>query len=641
MINFTLQNLLLFGCIILLIHGITRSAASSPPTDSLLGVSPDDLSYYKGLSSSGGIKCKDGSKKFNKSQFNDDFCDCPDGSDEPGTSACPSGKFYCKNAGHAPVILYSSRVNDGICDCCDGSDEYDSKTKCPNTCWEAGKVAREKLMKKIATYQEGVTIRKKEMEQAKLAISKDEGELSKLEDKEKILKELVEKLKERKELIEKAEEKERLEKEKEEKGRKEAEDAKQKETTAEEAKVKDTKAEVIDSEQHDLHDNSEHEDSQDPVVDHPEMVNAPELDHSIKDRPPSDGVEDNEGFIQNTEYQGEDPNVDEKADFNTGNEDEDIAEDIETLSREELGRRVASRWTGEQPGQHEEFDTSVDKNHEYSDETQNEITDEDNNDYVSDDDEHKYDDEDEREDLVDDFGGEDHLDTGSSSEPESDDEYDLSDWSDITGAGGSSWLEKIQKKVKTIFQAVNLFQKPVNISEAAHIRKEYDESSARLSKIQSRISSLKQKLKQDFVIMGSECAHVNTAGPEKEFYSFYGQCFETKQNKYVYKVCPFKEATQVEGYSTTRLGSWEKFEDSYRNMQFLHGDKCWNGPDRSLKVKLRCGLKNELTDVDEPSRCEYVAFLSTPALCLDSRLKELQEKLESLNKDQPQVHDEL
>lgn len=45
-----------------------------------------DASYYKGLSSSSAIKCRDGSKKFNKSQFNDDFCDCPDGSDEPGYS---------------------------------------------------------------------------------------------------------------------------------------------------------------------------------------------------------------------------------------------------------------------------------------------------------------------------------------------------------------------------------------------------------------------------------------------------------------------------------------------------------------------------------------------------------------------------
>lgn len=29
---------------------------------------------------------------------------------------------------------------------------------------------------------------------------------------------------------------------------------------------------------------------------------------------------------------------------------------------------------------------------------------------------------------------------------------------------------------------------------------------------------------------------------------------------------------------------WDKFEESYRMMHFSNGDKCWNGPDRSLKV---------------------------------------------------------
>lgn len=41
-----------------------------------------DENYYK--ISSETIKCKDGSKKFTKAQLNDDFCDCPDGTDEPG-----------------------------------------------------------------------------------------------------------------------------------------------------------------------------------------------------------------------------------------------------------------------------------------------------------------------------------------------------------------------------------------------------------------------------------------------------------------------------------------------------------------------------------------------------------------------------
>lgn len=80
-------------------------------------------------------------------------------------------------------------------DCCDGTDEYDGKVKCPNTCWEAGKVARDKLKKKIETYQEGVKVRQQEIEQAKLGLAKDEAELSKLKKEESILRGIVQQLK--------------------------------------------------------------------------------------------------------------------------------------------------------------------------------------------------------------------------------------------------------------------------------------------------------------------------------------------------------------------------------------------------------------------------------------------------------------
>ncbi|KAK4354994.1 hypothetical protein RND71_027188 [Anisodus tanguticus] len=620
-----LQLIFLISCIIC-ISSINRSV--SLPAIANLGISPEDANYYKGLSS-GAIKCKDGSKKFTKDQLNDDFCDCPDGSDEPGTSACPSGKFYCKNAGHVPLSIYSSRVNDGICDCCDGSDEYDGKVKCPNTCWEVGRVARDKLKKKIATFQEGITLRKKEIEEAKLAIAKEEAELSKLKNEEKILKEKVEQLKEKKEQIEKAEEEERLKREKEEKERKEADDAKVEASKAEEKT--EVQEEAVKSNIPDKIGLLEDSPSVKDVVEGHDKA-ADEVhhgDHSLNDEFPVDEVEQvPEDSSQHPEIKEDSSTNNDKADVSSRNEEKDATENTEPLSKEELGRVIGSRWLGKKSEQEtESVGAGTDSNH---DEVLSDTHEEEYNGYDSDvddrkyddDDEHKYDDDD-SEDQVEDFVGEDH--DSSSHKSESDDD---SDFADTTTISSPSWSEKIQQTVKRIFRAVNLFQTPVNISDADHIRKEYDEASAKLTNIESRLSSLKQKLKQDF-------------GPEKEFYSFHGQCFESKENKYTYKICPFKQATQVEGYSTTRLGNWDKFEDSYRTMQFASGDHCWNGPDRSLKVKLRCGLKNELTDIDEPSRCEYLAFLSTPALCLEEKLKELQNKLEMMNSEQPQDHDEL
>jgi len=129
------------------------------------------------------FKCLDGSNIIPFIQVNDDYCDCEDGSDEPGTSACPSGKFYCENAGHKSLVIPSSRVGDTVCDCCDGSDEWETGVGCPNTCSEMGRAAREAAEERAKVAMEGFNIRQSMVNEAKVMLDEKKAQMQEKENK--------------------------------------------------------------------------------------------------------------------------------------------------------------------------------------------------------------------------------------------------------------------------------------------------------------------------------------------------------------------------------------------------------------------------------------------------------------------------
>lgn len=514
--------------------------------DKTHGVRPHLITKYVPRSTGGRQTwtCLDGSKEIPWSAVNDDYCHCPDGSDEPGTSACPNGIFYCKNVGYAGATIRSSRVNDGLCEpeCCDGSDE--APGVCPDTCKEAGEEYRRKTEEETKLRKTGSKIRAsyiafahkekkrlealvadleqeiatREKEVARLRGIADQAEsLSASELERKKLSPLYQSLLEQHTALKSLqhEYKKHLEREQ-------------------------ALGDVLDSLRTGYNPNYQDMAVLEAVRGWETLAGLPHINDVRKGEDEGSAA----GIPESTK-------VEDKKEENT---------DDELWSADRIERELGKLLKVDHVSLLLEHEKLVGEHSSILFDVASYLPDAFVPSYLV-----------FREKLL--------------------------SWLEILGikAGGAD-----------------------TTSEASRARQVLSDAEHSLKLTHDELQTAREDLSDLFDPEGF--------GAAGEWKKLDGLCLEKDTGEYTYEVCLFDEARQKpnKGGSSFSLGkftSWNTLAEPgtpeyYTKQRYMQGAKCWNGPQRSLELVLKCGTENALHTVSEPEKCEYQVTGTTPALCL-------------------------
>merc|ERR1711865_62636 len=583
------------------------------------------------------------------SYVNDNYCDCADGSDEPGTSACEDNRFECRNKGSVSKSVWTSALGDGLCDCCDGSDE--PANHCPNTCYEDGSVYRQELQRQLAEHQQGLRLKAGWIQTANEKRRSATSKMVELRVQLPAVKQNAELLKQEKEAAEKIEDAhkdtlratEEIVKAAEEaakKKKKEEEKAKEEEKPTEEEIVPpaETAAAAADAEpvKQQLNANERQALALDNACSTPVMVfggsdfTGWQANYEVGAYPGalylSQGAKDDEAgslkvppgcvahVYENADFTGW------TAMFSTGeytagemggagaqenavssirikNEGDTSLDDMQGPPAEEEApsndatppvaptlKCVMWRQTGgcdpkgNREGKHDKgcFKTIED-------------------------------------------GGSGYCECeGGVRRNEVPCKH--SSFRCIDACGGKAVKEEPPPPPPP---------PPPKVTSSNYKDPDAAAARAKHSTAQNQVDSAEKEISEL-----EKTASANEYGSNGEFLELSGQCFELKKQQYKYEVCPFKSVKQ----DHTNLGTWGSWESGFSAMQFTGGGSCWQGPARSAKVRLSCGMETKVLTVDEPERCTYVLDMETPAACTSERVQELQAKIQELT---PDLKDEM
>ncbi|EDW04119.1 GH10155 [Drosophila grimshawi] len=502
------------------------------------GVSLAKAALYQ-PQSDGSWSCLDGSKRIPFVQINDDYCDCADGSDEPGTAACVQMRFHCINQGHQPLDIYSSHVQDGICDCCDGSDELPA-VGCANTCLELGAAAAIQRRSEAELHKRGAERRQEMITRGKQL--------------------KADRVARRSELQARIKEQESLKAEKE-----------QLKTNAE---ALETEAlEVYREQQRELDANTAQAEQEPQQMRHEASLSFVRFDAN------------KDGFVEITELMID---MDLDKDRNGVVTVEEAKYFLDERERVDLDAFVTLAWPRIkplkmladglfQPPQTEEQAATEAPLANEQQEAQLEIDPPTN----------------EHEDLEDE---EEHY----------DDEEDEEEEPDV-GVGEA--LPEFEATTETTTTTPNYDPETQRLIEQANgARQALEEVERQLREIEHEVKEIEEQDAKDY-------------GVNEEWAMLDGECYTFEDREYVYTLCPFDRVSQKpkNGGAETTLGRWDQWfgegDNKYTRQKYAQGAACWNGPQRSALVNIRCAVEPKITAVSEPNRCEYSYDFETPAAC--------------------------
>ncbi|KAJ2486736.1 hypothetical protein IWW37_005515 [Coemansia sp. RSA 2050] len=535
------------------------------------GLDPQLASKYV-PDASGNFLCLDGSLSIPFSRVNDDYCDCPDGSDEPGTSACNNGTFYCANRGHIPARIPSSKVNNGVCDleCCDGSDEYGSKA-CPDRCLELGEKAREEE-RVLALVRERGGRRKAELvgRARELRVEKA-GELR---EKEGLLAEAEAALARAEELKSGLEEKE-------------GERARAREGRASELR-ESRLPELVAYRRflsRELHRMRAHRDALILLLRSVRTGHNPEYSDAAVSRlieeyavftdaypyleaaALENAAEGSKARVEREAAMDRDEGADD-VDFEKCrsaidtfvNERETLSEDIATLSL-----LLAALRDGYNKNYHDlQVKAAVVGFADYE------------------------------------AARERDLALGEAESREAD-------------------IDGVRQRVAEATAALDaLVESPPADSasatggdndgkELADARSAYWAAQSKKNTLSSDVSDLKTLL------------YDTDLGPHDVYLAVKGECVSLDTGEYTYEVCLLDRASQISNKDQSRqdLGAFAGFAATGNGHRYEGGAKCWNGPERSLKASFACSDEITVLGITEPEKCEYIARMTGPFACDD------------------------